>query len=323
MNVDIGYHSSHEQYAPSALLKNVLTAERAGFEHAMCSDHIHPWSERQGHSGFAWSWLGAALNGSNLTFGVVNAPGERYHPAIVAQAAATLSEMFPERLWIALGSGQRLNEHITGAAWPEKPERNRRLRECVDVMRALWAGETVTHRGLVDVIDTRIYSVPEKPPMVVGTCLSAETAEFVGSWADGMITVAMTDRSEMKKIVDAFRRGGGDGKPMFLQVAFSHALTETEALDAAFHEWRHVTLGMKAQAELYGPREFDAATRNRTPDQVRDNFRVSSSIQQHLDWLAGDIDLGFERLYLHNVHRDQEQFIARFSAEVIPQLRGR
>jgi coenzyme F420-dependent glucose-6-phosphate dehydrogenase len=320
MNVNIGYHCSHEQYAPSELLKHALLAERSGFEHAMCSDHIHPWSERQGHSGFAWSWLGAALKATNLRFGLVNAPGQRYHPAIVAQAAATLSEMFPERLWVALGSGQQLNEHITGAAWPDKLERNRRLRECVDVIRALWAGETVTHRGLVDVIDARIYSIPVKPPLLLGTCLSTETAEFVGSWADGMITVAMTDRSEMKKVVDAFRRGGGEGKPMFLQVAFSYAPTEQEAVHAAFHEWRHVTLGMKAQSELYAPHDFDSATRNTRPDEVRETFRVSSSIQQHIEWLAGDIDLGFERLYLHNVHRDQEEFIARFSAEVIPQL---
>ena len=109
----IGYHCSHEQFSPSELLSLVSLAQRAGFRAAMCSDHFNPWSERQGQSGFAWSWLGAAMHACPLPFGVVNAPGQRYHPAIVAQAAATLAEMFPDRFWIALGSGQLLNEHIT------------------------------------------------------------------------------------------------------------------------------------------------------------------------------------------------------------------
>ena len=321
MNVRIGYHCSHEQYGPTALLNNVALAERYGFDRAMCSDHFHPWSERQGQSGFAWAWLGAALQKTGMNFGVVNAPGERYHPAIVAQAAATLASMFPQRLWVALGSGQALNEHITGAGWPPKSERNARLRECVEIIRALWAGETVNHKGLVSVADARVYSLPERPPMLLGTCLSAETAEFVSSWADGMITVALTDRSEMSKIVEAFRRGGGEGKPMFLQVAFSYAKTEQEALEAAFREWRHVTLGMKAQSELYSPSAFDDATRETTPEQVRRNFRVSADVEQHLEWLAGDAELGFEALYLHNVHRDQEQFIRAFADKVLPQLR--
>src|SRR5690606_23568761 len=121
----------------------------AGFSGAMCSDHLMPWSASQGHSGFAWSWLGAALQTTNFSFGVVNAPGYRYHPVIIAQAAATLAEMFPGRFWMAVGSGEALNEHITGEAWPPKPERNDRLRECADMMRALWRGDMITHRGNV------------------------------------------------------------------------------------------------------------------------------------------------------------------------------
>jgi coenzyme F420-dependent glucose-6-phosphate dehydrogenase len=116
----IGYHASHEQFRPGDLLRYVQLAEQAGFGAAMCSDHFHPWSERQGQSGFAWAWLGAALEATSLSFGLVNAPGQRYHPAIIAQAAATLADMFPGRFWIAVGSGQALNEHITGERWPSK-----------------------------------------------------------------------------------------------------------------------------------------------------------------------------------------------------------
>ena len=126
-----GIHASHEQIPPSDLLASVVAAERAGFEAAMCSDHFSPWSARQGQSAFAWAWLGAALQATSLPFGVVNAPGQRYHPAIIAQAISTLTEMYPDRFWVALGTGEFSNEHITGDPWPRKEVRNARLRECV------------------------------------------------------------------------------------------------------------------------------------------------------------------------------------------------
>ena len=136
----VGWHASHEQIPPSELLVAARHAEEVGFDAGMSSDHFSPWSARQGESGFAWSWLGAAMAATSLPFGVVNAPGQRYHPAIVAQAAATLTEMFPGRLWVALGTGEASNEHITGGRWPDKEHRKQRLAECVDVIRALFAG---------------------------------------------------------------------------------------------------------------------------------------------------------------------------------------
>src|SRR3954452_14575611 len=167
-----GYHVSHEQFPPADLLRWTKHAEEAGFDCAMSSDHFHPWSERQGQSGFAWSWLGAALERTRLPFGIISAPGYRYHPAILAQAAATLAEMFPGRLWLALGSGQRLNEDLTGVAWPDKAERNARLRECADVIRALLRGETVTHRGRVTLVGGKLSSLPEEPPLLLGAAVT-------------------------------------------------------------------------------------------------------------------------------------------------------
>src|SRR5919199_2402284 len=186
----IGFHASHEQIHPAALLDAVRHAEEVGFTAAMCSDHFAPWSTAQGHSGFAWSWLGAAMATTGLPMGVISAPGYRYHPAIIAQGAATLAEMFPGRFWLALGSGQRLNEDITGLAWPEKAERNARLRECADVIRALLAGEVVTHRGRVTVVEAKLYSRPERPPPLLGAAVTEATAEQVGAWADGLLTVS-------------------------------------------------------------------------------------------------------------------------------------
>ena len=155
----------------------------------MSSDHFSPWSARQGESGFAWSWLGAAMARTSLPFGVVNAPGQRYHPAIVAQAAATLAEMFPRRLWVALGTGEASNEHITGGGWPAKSLRTRRLAECVEVIRALFAGEEVTHHGLVTVDRARLWTLPAEPPLLIGAAVSEQTAAWVGTWADGLATV--------------------------------------------------------------------------------------------------------------------------------------
>src|SRR5688500_6686117 len=172
----------------------------------MCSDHFHPWSERQGHSGHAWTWLGAALQATSASLGTVCAPGQRYHPAIIAQAAATLAEMFEGRFWLALGSGEGVNERITSHSWPSKAVRNDRLRESVDVIRALWAGETVTHEGLIHVLNAKLYTRPKMPISLFGAAITPETAESVGSWADGLITVGKKPE-ELKQVVDAFRRG--------------------------------------------------------------------------------------------------------------------
>jgi probable non-F420 flavinoid oxidoreductase len=219
----IGWHASHEQIPPSRLLEDVRLAEQAGFEVAMSSGHFSPWSERQGESGFAWSWLGAAMAATELPFRVVNAPGQRYHPAIVAQAMATLAEMFPGRLWVCLGSGEASNEHITGARWPPKDVRNARLRECVDVIRALLRGEEVTHDGLVHVDRARLWTLPADPPPLVGATVSPETARWVGGWADGLATIHQP-REALERVVSAFREGGGEGKPTVLQVHVSWAM---------------------------------------------------------------------------------------------------
>ena len=154
--VTIGYHCSHEQIAPSLLLKHARRAADAGFMAAMCSDHFHPWSERQGHSGFTWSWLGSALESTPLSFGTVCAPGQRYHPAVVAQGSATLAEMYGDRFWLAIGSGEALNEAITGEPWPSKPDRNARLKESADAIRRLWAGDTESMDGHITVSAARL-----------------------------------------------------------------------------------------------------------------------------------------------------------------------
>jgi probable non-F420 flavinoid oxidoreductase len=312
----IGFHASHEQWPPGTLLDYVCRAERAGFAAGMCSDHFHPWLDAQGHSGFSWSWLGAALALTNLSFGTVCAPGDRYHPAIVAQASATLAQMFPGRFWLAVGSGEALNEHITGAPWPAKDVRNARLRECVEVIRALWSGERVKHRGLVHVIDTKLYTRPTESPLLIGAALTPETARWMGQWADGLITVGRNSEDH-RRIVDAFRDGGGEGKPLLLQSAISFAATEEEALRQAHHDWRHCALDGEQIEGLATPFDFEFAARYVTPEQVATRLRVSADVKRHIDWLHDDMETGFEAVYIHQIGRDMNRFIETFAAEVL------
>lgn len=315
----IGYHASHEQYPPSVMLEHVRAAEQAGFAGVMSADHFHPWLESNGHSGFAWSWLGAALQATSIPHGVVNAPGERYHPAIIAQASATLAEMFPGRFWLAVGSGEALNEHVTGNRWPPKSERNTRLRECVDVIRALWRGETVTHRGLVIVEGAKLYSRPRMPPRLLGAAVSPETARWLGEWADGLITTGRP-RDAMKGMIEAFRDGGGDGKPIVVQHGFSWARTDDEARRNAHAQWRFCTLGADTLWDLKMPADFEAASSSVTIDDVARTVRVSSSLDQHAEWIRDYIDLGVAEVYCFNVGKNQREYIEAFGERVLPSL---
>jgi len=316
----IGYHASHEQFKPSELLHYVQQAEQAGFTLALSSDHFHPWSEQQGQSGFAWSWLGAAMQATpNLAYRVVCAPGQRYHPAIVAQAAATLAEMFPDRFWLTVGSGQALNEHITGDKWPVKRDRNARLQECVEIIRRLWQGETVTHHGLVQVETAKLYTRPQTPPLIIGAAITTATAEWLGSWADGLITISRPPE-KLQKVVDAFRRGGGAGKPMILKVQLSYDRNPDSARQKAHHQWRNNIFKNIMMTELQTPQQFDAAGEFVQPQELDEHVRISADPQQHIDWLQKDIELGFDELILHNVNREQQQFIEVFGEQVLPAL---
>ena len=314
-----GFHASHEQWPPSRLLQFLQQAERTGFDAGMCSDHFYPWSERQGQSGHAWSWLGAALATTKLTLGTVCAPGQRYHPAIIAQAAATLAEIFPDRFWLAVGSGEALNENITGDPWPDKESRNERLRECVQVMRRLWAGELVNHDGHVRVKDAKLFTRPSRPPLVFGAAITEETAEWVGGWADGLITVG-NEIADLRKLVEACHRGGGAGKPCRLQVALSYAATEEEAVGIAWREWRQCGLEPRLLSDLPTPWAFDQATQSVSREQVRRQLRISADLDEHIDWLLDAASLGFEAIYLHYLGRDHDRWIELCAERVLPAL---
>jgi probable non-F420 flavinoid oxidoreductase len=316
----IGYHASHEQHAPSALLDDVQQAVDAGFQGIWCSDHITPWSRAQGESGFAWSWLGAAMLAvADVPFGVVNAPGQRYHPAIIAQAIATLGELFPGRLTVALGSGEASNEHVTGDRWIPKPRRNERLLECVEAIRGLLAGEEVTVDGYVKVDRAQLWTLPRLPVPLYGAALCEETAQWCGSWADGLITVHLPP-DELRALVDAFREGGGEGKPVAVQAKVAWGDTDDEALQGAFEQWRTNVFDSTLMADLERVEQFEAAAVHVRPEDVAGSVLASADPGRHAEFLHAILGCGVDAVYVHHVPEPQSAFLEAYATKVLPEL---
>lgn len=315
--VVIGYHASHEQHAPRELLAAVRLAEAVGFDAAMCSDHLAPWTRAQGHSGFAWSWLGAALASTAFPLGLVTAPGQRYHPVVMAQAIGTLSQMYPGRFWAALGSGEALNEHVTGDAWPDKPARQQRLRESVDVIRALLAGQRVDASDGIRVHDARIWSLPEEMPPLIGAAVSPETAAWAAGWADGLITVGATEDGT-DAVLSRYRAADGRGTAR-LQIHLSLAATKDEARAIARDQWSHCGVPSELMWDLENPEEYESLSET-TDDDLEAGVVISDSIDDLVERIAR-ISRGYDQIYLHHVGKDQATFLRRCEGELLPALR--
>lgn len=314
----IGYHASHEQFSPRHLLELVQKAESAGFQAVLSSDHFHPWSNKQGESGFAWSWLGAAMQVTNLEFGVVNAPGQRYHPAIIAQAVATLDEMFPKRFWLCSGSGQALNENITGERWPPKQERNARLEESVAVMRKLWTGDYVSHKGLIQVENAKLFTKPTHLPTVYGAALTEKTAKWLSGWADGLITISKPIEA-LQKMVQAFQNSEENKrKPMVLKVQLSYAASEEKALKGAWEQWKNNIYPSKLISEIDTAEQFDALGEKVRKEDLKEHVIIGNKSEVFIEKIKEFEQLGFDKIILHNVNKDQEEFIDFFGKEVLP-----
>ena len=228
--------------------------------------------------------------------------------------------MFPGRFWVALGSGEASNEHITGDRWPDKEQRTRRLEECVEVIGRLLAGDVVTHRGLVTVDRARLWEVPEPRPLLIGPAASVGSAARVAAWADGLVTFNQP-HDVLRDLLAAYREAGGRGRAA-LQVHLSWAPTEDEAAAIAHDQWRTNVFAEPVNWDTEMPEAFDLMAEHVTPDVVREHVRVSADVGRHRDWLGEYADLGFDDLYLHFVGQDQGPFIDAFSEHVLPALTG-
>jgi G6PDH family F420-dependent oxidoreductase len=316
-----------EQFSPSALLTYCRQAEAQGFTTVMASDHFHPWVPSQGQSGFVWSFMGALGATTTMRFGPgVTPPGYRYHPAIIAQAAATLEEMFPGRFYLGLGAGEALNEHIIGQYWPEAPVRLERLMESIEIIEQLFSGKKVKYRGTHFTIESaKLYTLPPSPPPIYVATSGPVMAYRTGKFTDGIIMVGAADE-KLRMLMQRFEQGARDaGKdpatmPKMIQVKVSYAPTMAAATEAAVRDWPNGGMAFP-KADIRDPEDFEAMAKLVRPENFKNRVLITPDPDEHVAYLQHFLDLGFDEVYVHNVGREQEQFIKVYGEKVIPRLR--
>ena len=323
----VGYAVMCEQFGPNDLIRYSQAAEANGFDSLMVSDHFHPWTPQQGQSPFAWSLMGALGAVTKLRFGTgVTPPGYRYHPAILAQASATLEVMFPGRFYLGLGAGEALNEHITGQYWPEAVTRLEVLAESIELIKKLFTGKSVKYKGqYFNLESARLYTMPEKPPPIYVATSGPVNAERTGRTCDGIITVGAADE-KIKMLLERFEKGARDaGKdpatmPRIIQLHVSWAESDEKALENAVKEWPNGGMNFPKQ-DIRNPEDFEAMARLVRPENFKGRVLTSADLGVHLEHIQHFIDLGFTEFYVHNVGRNQEEFIEAYGREVVPKLK--
>jgi coenzyme F420-dependent glucose-6-phosphate dehydrogenase len=328
--LQIGYAAMLEQFAPAEAVALSAYAEEHGFSGVMAADHFQPWVPAQGESSFVWSVLAAIGERTKGDLGPgVTAPTFRWHPAMVAQASATLASMYPGRHWLGLGSGEALNEHIVGGYWPEAPERINRMFEAIEIISKLFtasiAGKDVKHSGQFFKLEsTRLWTMPEVAPEILVATAGPVTAKRAGRHADGLITVgAPLEKISMLfgKFDDGAREAGKDPStmPKVLQLHMSWAETDEEAMKNALHEWPNG--GMKfPKGDIRSPFEFEQMAKLVRPEDFEGRMIISADPDDHRAYIQKFVDLGFDKIYLHNVGRNQRQWIDVFGRDVLPKL---
>jgi G6PDH family F420-dependent oxidoreductase len=322
----LGYAASFEQFHPTDLLTYSQQAEKAGFTVVTASDHFHPWVPSQGHSAFVWAWLGALGATTSLRFGTgVTPPGWRYHPAVLAQAAATLEAMYPGRFYLGLGAGEALNEHIVGDYWPEAPTRLDRLVEAIDIIERLFTGKVVKHRGAHFTVESaKLYTLPDAPPPIYVATSGPIMAGRTGKLTEGIITVGAADE-KIRMLMDRFEKGARDaGKDpskmgRILQVKVSYAETDQEAIDSAVRDWPNGGMNFP-KADIRNPEDFEAMAKLVRPENFKNRVLTTADLDAHVSYIQHYIDLGFKEIHVHNVNRNQEGFIEAYRKHVLPKL---
>ncbi|HYM96911.1 MAG TPA: TIGR03557 family F420-dependent LLM class oxidoreductase [Candidatus Sulfotelmatobacter sp.] len=322
----IGYAAMMEQFHPRELLALCEKAEAAGFTGVMAADHLQPWTPQQGQAGFVWAFLAAAAERTRGDIGPgVTCPSFRSHPAVIAQAAASMAATYPGRFWLGLGSGEALNEHVVAAYWPEVAERIARMFEAIEIIRKLFTGEDVRHRGTHYRMETvRLWTLPEQPPPIYVATAGPVTAEKAGRLCDGLITVGAPE-PKIETVMARFEKGAREaGKdpasmPRILQLHLSWARSDEEALRNAMVEWPNG--GMKfPKADIRSPFDFEQMAKIVRPEDFSGRMLISSDPDKHRQEIQRFIDLGFDRIYLHNVGRNQAEWIEVFGKTVLPKL---
>ncbi|MEU3418756.1 LLM class F420-dependent oxidoreductase [Streptomyces murinus] len=318
--VRIGYTMMTEQAGPRELVEHVVGAEEAGFDFSVISDHYFPWLRAQGHSSYAWSVLGAAAQATSriplMTY--VTCPIRRYHPAVVAQKATTVQLLSEGRFRLGLGAGENLNEHVVGGGWPPVDVRHEMLEEAVEIIRALFGGEHVTHHGRhYQVESAKLWDVPEQPPPI-GIAVSGEqSCRLAGERGD--LLIATEPKPEL---LAAFDRHGGRGKPRVGQLPVSYDPDRDTAVKRAHAQFRWFGLGWKVNAELPHPDSFESATQFVTPDDVAASIPCGDDPDAFVEAVRPYARAGFEELALVQIGGDTQPEFLRWSAKtLLPALR--
>ncbi|RZU51902.1 G6PDH family F420-dependent oxidoreductase [Krasilnikovia cinnamomea] len=317
--VELGYSLSCEEHGASDLVRFAARAEQAGFGYASISDHFHPWIGVQGQSPFVWSVLGGiACATSTLRVGTgVTCPTRRYHPAIVAQAAATVATMMPGRFYLGVGTGEALNEHVVDPAWPAHPRRAEMLEEAVEVIRRLWSGEVVTHYGAHYVVDSaRLYTLPAQPPPLVVAAGGPRAAELAGRVGDGLINFTPDP-----DVAARFRDAGGGDKPRYVQYNVCWAQDEAEARRTAHRVVPIVALPGELNQQLPRPFDFEQASTVVTEDAIAEVVVCGPDPQKHIEGIQSCVDNGYDHVHVYQVGQDQEGFFRFYQKEILPHFR--
>jgi G6PDH family F420-dependent oxidoreductase len=311
--VSIGYALSSEEHAPTDLVRYAALAEDQGFEFAMISDHFHPWIDRQGNSPFVWSILGGIANATDrIWVGTgVTCPILRIHPAIIAHAAATVAAMMPGRFRLGIGTGENLNEHVLGQRWPEWEERAEMLEEAVEIMRRLWTGDQISHRGRwFQVSNARLYTVPDEPPPVLVAAGGSKMAELAGRFGDGLVGTG-------PDVAKAYEKAGGTG-PRVGQVTLCWARSEAAARRTAHEWWPTAAVHGEASQELPNPANFEDLAMDVTEDQVAEIVPCGPDPDRVIDQIREYEKAGYDHVYLHQVGPDQEGFLEFAARDLLP-----
>jgi coenzyme F420-dependent glucose-6-phosphate dehydrogenase len=326
----VGYAAMLEQFGPMEAVELTALAEQHGFSGCMAADHFQPWVPAQGQSSFVWNVLTAVGERTTGDLGPgVTCPSFRFHPAVVAQASATLGAMYPGRHWLGVGAGEALNEHVIGGYWPEAAERSTRMFEAIEVIKKLFdasvAGKDIKHHGRFFTVETtRLWTMPETPPPVLVATAGPVNAKRTGRYADGIITVG-APLEKIGGLFDKFAEGAReagkdpDTMPKVLQLHLSWADTDEQALTNAMTEWPNG--GMKfAKADIRSPHDFAAMAALVRPEDFEGRMVISADPDVHRAEIQRYVDLGFDRVYLHNVGRNQAEWIEVFGRDVLPKL---
>jgi G6PDH family F420-dependent oxidoreductase len=315
--MQIGYKLASEGFGPKELIRQAVRAEQVGFDFVEMSDHYHPWLDNQGHSSFTWTVFGtiaAHTTRIGLATGVT-CPTVRYHPAIIAQAAATLAIVSDGRFTLGVGAGERLNEHIVGRGFPNVRGRHERLREALEIIRLLWSGGYQSYEGRhLQLEDARVFDLPEQPPVIAVAAGGTEAAKLAAECGDGLFATA-----PKPDLVDAYRNAGGTG-PRYAEVSVAWAADERQAVRAAWETSRWAVTGWKVMSELPNPVNFAAASARVTEEDIRNLFAVGPDVETYVQAVKRYTDAGFDRIVLVNAGPDPDGFLSFFDEHLSERL---